>query len=232
MLVVFIVGGIVSLIGAWFICPTMFPAKNVPVLKFHERQRLYDLADHFDRVCTQNNLRYWIMSGTLLGAVRHNDLIPWDDDIDVCMPEEDANELVGTPQFIREMEANGKYEVTTNVSIWRVVLREDRNVFLDIFRMNSEPTPTETTNEQGSLKWIPVSLRARLMWPNEYFVFNPHDLGQRIQFGPLQLCAPPTYSIEPYLSRQYGKDWCRARIMMGHQNKEQPFGCPSTIDFE
>lgn len=43
----------------------------------------------FDRVCRQASLRYWLDSGTLLGAVRHGGFIPWDDDVDVKMPLED-----------------------------------------------------------------------------------------------------------------------------------------------
>jgi lipopolysaccharide cholinephosphotransferase len=43
----------------------------------------------FDKVCREADLRYWLDSGTLLGAVRHGGFIPWDDDVDVKMPIED-----------------------------------------------------------------------------------------------------------------------------------------------
>ena len=58
-----------------------------------EQKALYDLLTFFDAVCRENNLRYWLAGGTLLGAVRHHGFIPWDDDIDVMMPEEDYQRL-------------------------------------------------------------------------------------------------------------------------------------------
>lgn len=51
--------------------------------------RMVEMLKFLDQFCKENNITYWIDSGTLLGAVRHGGFIPWDDDTDVCMPRKD-----------------------------------------------------------------------------------------------------------------------------------------------
>lgn len=48
-----------------------------------------EVLEAFQRICDEHNIRYFAEWGTLLGAVRHGGRIPWDDDIDLCMPRED-----------------------------------------------------------------------------------------------------------------------------------------------
>lgn len=46
---------------------------------------LLDLLIKFDKVCKKHGLKYYLAYGSLIGAVRHQGFIPWDDDIDICM---------------------------------------------------------------------------------------------------------------------------------------------------
>lgn len=50
---------------------------------------LYILLQEFDRVCTRLDIPYFLFAGTLLGAVRHQGFVPWDDDLDVIMLRRD-----------------------------------------------------------------------------------------------------------------------------------------------
>lgn len=54
---------------------------------------LCDLMQEIHKICEENNLIYNLFGGSMLGAVRHQDIIPWDDDIDITMPRPDYEKL-------------------------------------------------------------------------------------------------------------------------------------------
>lgn len=49
---------------------------------------------YFDKICKENKIQYFLFAGSLLGAVREKNLIPWDDDIDVCIKSEDIDRFL------------------------------------------------------------------------------------------------------------------------------------------
>lgn len=58
------------------------------------KSHLYRILKYFISFCEENDLTYCSATGTMLGAVRHHDIIPWDDDIDVFMPRKDYEKLI------------------------------------------------------------------------------------------------------------------------------------------
>lgn len=74
------------------------------------------ILDIFVDICTKNHLRHYLLGGSLLGAIRHGGFIPWDDDVDVCMPRKDydiflelADRELSEPYYLACSEHNPEY---------------------------------------------------------------------------------------------------------------------------
>lgn len=57
-------------------------------------QRLLELAKVFDEICTRHSIPYYMLGGTMLGAIRHKGFIPWDDDMDFGVPRRYYKEIM------------------------------------------------------------------------------------------------------------------------------------------
>ena len=75
-----------------------------------------EIAKEFKRICDENQLQYFMDSGTLLGAVRHKGFIPWDDDMDFGMMRDQyekflsvAPDILGEKFFIQTWSSDENY---------------------------------------------------------------------------------------------------------------------------
>lgn len=54
----------------------------------------FQILKEFQKICNAYSLRYYVVAGSMLGAIRHQGFIPWDDDIDVAMPRKDYDKFL------------------------------------------------------------------------------------------------------------------------------------------
>lgn len=128
-------------------------APNDELLAKIHKVTLYILLA-FDKVCRDNNLTYFLDSGTALGAVRHGGFIPWDDDADVGMPRKDYERFLEIGQeklskefFIQTRETDPAYnrnaaKLRLNGTIFEEIddlQNGHKGIFIDIFPFDNIP---------------------------------------------------------------------------------------------
>lgn len=110
-----------------------------------------EMLQSIHEVCEKMGIKYVIMFGTLLGAVRHQGFIPWDDDIDICMTREDYDLFIEKAQeylpdnlliqhYSTEADCPNIYakvrdNTTTFLHREHIDLDINHGVFIDIFPM-------------------------------------------------------------------------------------------------
>lgn len=122
------------------------------------QHRMTEMLREIDAICRRHNIRYWLCSGTLLGAVRHGGYIPWDDDLDIEVMREDYERLLDIlprelPEHLRLQTHDtdpGYFYCFAKVRDLRSHLSETndydrifkyRGIFIDIFPYEKMPLP-------------------------------------------------------------------------------------------
>ena len=129
-------------------------------LDFNEIRTIQlNILKEFHNYCKENNLKYSLGGGTLLGAIRHKGFIPWDDDIDVIMPRPDYLKLIKEYNnkkrefklFAFELNENFTYPFA-KLSAEKTLIIEYNNhtstigINIDIFPIDGVPNSIIKTN--------------------------------------------------------------------------------------
>lgn len=102
-------------------------------------QLLYlELCRFIDNVCKKYDIEYWLYFGSLLGAVRHEGFVPWDDDLDLAMMREDYEKLIEVlPQELSRFN-----HLKDNFAL-TLLMENEKNYFtdfMDIYDLYDEDT--------------------------------------------------------------------------------------------
>ena len=122
---------------------------------FDVKRAMLDILREVKRICNNNNINYFLIGGTLIGAIRHKGYIPWDDDIDIGMIREDYEKFLNickeqlNPQFklstwenetdYPNVYAKIKIKGTTYIERMTQYTKQDKEIFIDVFPFDNSP---------------------------------------------------------------------------------------------
>ncbi len=120
------------------------------------QQTEFEILKCFIEICERLNLKYFLVCGTALGAVKYGGFIPWDDDVDVALPREDyeifcekAQELLPEGFFLQTYKTDNKYPRifakirNSNTAYFEKAVAKfkiNHGVYIDIFPLDGYPT--------------------------------------------------------------------------------------------
>ena len=90
-----------------------------------------ELLSFINKVCVKYDVKWWLDYGTLLGSIRHENFIPWDDDIDIGMMRKDYHKFIGI--IYDEIEKNNLSDYIEVGYRWRKFNGKDINSFLQFY---------------------------------------------------------------------------------------------------
>ncbi len=219
------------------------------------QKRLLEILKWTDAFCRKNNIRYYLVCGTMLGAARHKGFIPWDDDIDIGMPRGDYERFYS----LAKKSSAGRYVVesimdsakdfvypyikvydTQTILIENTRYKTKRGLFIDVFPIdgvgNTEEECKQTYHKiKKSLNLFYTKTCAvrkeRKLYKNAAIIFSRCIPDFIVSHEKLVkkidiLCSSHSYEDCKYVGNMLG-DWGLKEVM----NKEI-YGEPKEYEFE
>lgn len=174
---------------------------------------LYQIMYDTDKILESNGLNYWIDGGSLLGAVRHKSMIPWDDDLDIGIMQNDVKKFLSLEkQFKKCGYSISKVFFGYKIFYTNKPLIEGENFsfpFIDVF-------PFKKIGHKYKLFYK----SARDTWPEESWYEDELFPLKKYEFGNFEVMGPNKY--KDYFERLYGSDWNKVGyVQYDHEKLEE-----------
>ncbi len=160
------------------------------------------MAKEVKRICEKYDIKYYIIAGTLLGAVRHKSAIPWDDDMDIGMFRDDyerflelcKTELSDT-MFVEDFSTDKHYALPfAKIMLKDTVMVErstkdnptPKSVYVDIFPFDNVPDSDSLRSKQNRKTYF---LKRLLLAKLGYKVYGEKDFVKRLVYTVLRFIA-------------------------------------------
>ena len=168
------------------------------------KELLLLMMDKMHNILTRNNIKYFIEGGSLLGAVRHKGLIPWDDDIDLGIFDKDFEKVI--PLFEKNL-----YDAQMQIKLQRSNKDMIKVFVSDLWFKNTEtgqiigtPTIDIFKYTKANNKVQLASLKDRQRFKNCYYLKSEIFPLKRYDFDYISVMG--ANDPIPFLKRYYGND--------------------------
>lgn len=216
------------------------------------QQKIYDMFNWFHKFCVENDIKYYALAGTTLGAVRHGGFIPWDDDIDVGLYREEYDKLIALMDgkkfgnYVLEKPFENKdftygfakiYDTSTTL-VEHTRYNTKRGVYIDVFPLDGVDDDYEVAlkkydNIQKKRNWVLIKTcgvrKGRKFYKNLSVI-----LGRILPFSWRKkakaidkICKENSYKETKYVANYFGVYGSKKEVI-----KRGYFGTPKLYKFE
>ncbi len=173
---------------------------------------LYRQLKVISKIFRENGIRFWLSSGTYLGYVRHDGIIPWDDDIDIQVHHEDREKILG---LASEFAKYGLLVHDQHKEKFSIKVCEMCDPKTNYAKSDYPAVDIFTAKQDGDYFYFGYE-NARKAWPEDRWHKDDIANLKRVKFGPgIDVYVPNSPNLAEngngddnyYLRENYGKDW-------------------------